>query len=399
VSTVKAVNFQVGQSLTASQNFSWYQPASPDGTVRLGVGNAGATTSDVLVANSSGNVGIGTSSPNLSGSSTSLTVNTGTAANYSSLELASGGALNFYINSNNAATYISSQGTRPMVFYTNGSERMRIDSSGNLGLGVTPSGWATNGTKALQFPGGAVAGYTNGTSNNQLLAYCNAYNNGTNSIYINSDYATYYRQYNGTHAWFNAPSGTAGNAISFTQAMTLDASGNLIVGVTSALASGGTTIASSASTPYVYVSGSATTNAASGFQLYSSGASAYRFYVGFGGTISATSTTITSISDQRLKENIVDIDVGLSSILALKPRKFDWKPGKGKDKKGDRGWIAQEFEQVFPEMIDQWIDPAPEGEEPYKAVNADLIPVIVKAIQELSAQVTTLQAEINALKA
>jgi hypothetical protein len=106
-----------------------------------------------------------------------------------------------------------------------------------------------------------------------------------------------------------------------------------------------------------------------------------------GGTIYATSTTITAISDQRLKENIQDIDVGLDSILALKPRKFDWKEGKGKDKKGDRGWIAQEFEQVFPEMIDEWKDPAPEGEEPYKSVNADLIPVLVKAIQELSAKV------------
>ena len=85
-------------------------------------------------------------------------------------------------------------------------------------------------------------------------------------------------------------------------------------------------------------------------------------------------------------------------IMALKPRKFDWKAGKGKDKKGDRGWIAQEFEQVFPDMIDQWADPAPEGEEPYKAVNADLIPVLVKAIQELKAELDATKAEVAALK-
>jgi len=70
----------------------------------------------------------------------------------------------------------------------------------------------------------------------------------------------------------------------------------------------------------------------------------------------------------------------------LKPRKFDWKEGKGKDIKDDRGFIAQEFEQVFPDLIDKWADPAPEGEEPYKSVRQDLIPVLVRAIQELKAE-------------
>ena len=109
------------------------------------------------------------------------------------------------------------------------------------------------------------------------------------------------------------------------------------------------------------------------------------------GTISATNTTISGISDARLKENVQDIDVGLGAILALKPRKFDWKAGKGKDIKGDRGFIAQEFETVFPNLIDEWKENAPEGEAPYKSVRQDLIPVLVKAIQELA-------AEVNALK-
>lgn len=110
-----------------------------------------------------------------------------------------------------------------------------------------------------------------------------------------------------------------------------------------------------------------------------------------GGTVFATNTTISAISDARLKENVQDIDVGLSAILSLKPRKFDWKEGKGKNIKGDRGFIAQEFEQVFPQLVDEWKDPAPEGEAPYKSVRQDLIPVLVKAIQELA-------AEVNALK-
>ena len=54
MSTLKTNACQLGQSATASNNFTWYQPTVPDGTVRLGQGNSGATTSDILVASSSG---------------------------------------------------------------------------------------------------------------------------------------------------------------------------------------------------------------------------------------------------------------------------------------------------------------------------------------------------------
>jgi hypothetical protein len=125
---------------------------------------------------------------------------------------------------------------------------------------------------------------------------------------------------------------------------------------------------------------------------------AYRFYVSASGTVFAANTTISSISDRRVKENIVDLDVGLNEIMALKPRKFDWKAGKGKDIKNDRGFIAQEFETVFPDLIDTWKDEAPEGEEPYKSLRADLIPVIVKALQELKADNDALRARLAALE-
>jgi hypothetical protein len=171
--------------------------------------------------------------------------------------------------------------------------------------------------------------------------------------------------------------------------MTLDASGNLLVGKTAASVTtvGFQTLANGE----VSAAMAASTSAATTFNVWSTGASAYRFYVGMNGTINATNTTISAISDARLKENVQDIDVGLGAILALKPRKFDWKAGKGKDIKGDRGFIAQEFEQVFPQLVDEWKDAAPEGEAPYKSVRQDLIPVLVKAIQELA-------AEVNALK-
>jgi hypothetical protein len=175
-----------------------------------------------------------------------------------------------------------------------------------------------------------------------------------------------------------------------TERVRIDASGNLLVVKTATnlqvvgceLKANGTVFSTLVDT---------TDAAASSYQLYSTGAAAYRFYVGLGGTVFATNTTISAISDARLKENVQDLDVGLAAILALKPRKFDWKAGKGKDIKGDRGFIAQEFETVFPNLVDEWKDPAPEGEAPYKSVRQDLIPVLVKAIQELT-------AEVNALK-
>jgi hypothetical protein len=107
------------------------------------------------------------------------------------------------------------------------TEQMRLNSSGNLGLGVTPSAWGA-ATKAIDITGfGSVGGSTG------FQATTNSFFNGTNWIYKNTATAALYTQNTGVHAWFNAGSGTAGNAISFTQAMTLDASGNLGVGTTS----------------------------------------------------------------------------------------------------------------------------------------------------------------------
>jgi hypothetical protein len=77
----------------------------------------------------------------------------------------------------------------------------------------------------------------------------------------------------------------------------------------------------------IYCVSSATSNASESYGMYSTGASNYRFYVGWGGTIFATNTTISSLSDARVKENIRDLDSGLDKIMALKPRLFDWKEG------------------------------------------------------------------------
>jgi hypothetical protein len=283
-----------------------------------------------------------------------------------------------------------------LALYTTASgtstERVRIDSSGNVGLGVTPSAW---GGSYKGFQVAATGAFASNGSNGTVIAH-NAYYDGTNDKYLITGAASRVFQFNGGVRFDLASSGSAGSNISFTQAMTLDASGNLLVGKT---VSNDVTVGG-----YILPTGqygatmAASTNASSTYNVYSTGASNYRFYVGMGGTVYATVTTISGISDIRYKENIRDLDDGLDVVMALKPRKFDWKEGKGADTKNARGFIAQEFETVFPDLIDTWKDEAPEGEEPYKSVRADLIPVLVKAIQEQQALITQLQADVAALK-
>jgi hypothetical protein len=108
----------------------------------------------------------------------------------------------------------------------NASEALIITDSGNLGLGVTPSAWGSN-SKPLQMADGSVWGISSLTG--YVSVGGNYYYDG-NYKYIKTSNATDYYQYNGQHAWRNAPSGTAGNAITFTQAMTLTAAGRLLIG-------------------------------------------------------------------------------------------------------------------------------------------------------------------------
>jgi len=273
-----------------------------------------------------------------------------------------------------------------------GGTRMTLNSTG-LGVGVTPSAWGSNWKANHVGTVGSFASSGAGSAPPTAMVI-GAYNDNTNWKYqFSSTGAARYEMTGANagsaHAWYISPGGTAGNNITFTQAMTLDASGNLLVGKSVSLFS--TVGVEASGTGFISATNSASTNASTNLSVYSTGAAAFRFYVGLGGTVFATNTTISAISDARLKENVQDLDVGLGAILALKPRKFDWKAGKGKDIKGDRGFIAQEFEQVFPQLVDEWKDEAPEGEAPYKSVRQDLIPVLVKAIQELTARVQTLE--------
>jgi hypothetical protein len=114
---------------------------------------------------------------------------------------------------------------------TSPTTKLKLDLAGNLGLGVTPSAWGGN-ARVLEGANGSALTFNSAAPETAITS--NAYYNGSNWIYKTSDEASRYsvNGYNGSHTWEVAASGTAGNAISFTQAMTLDASGNLNIGTT-----------------------------------------------------------------------------------------------------------------------------------------------------------------------
>ena len=175
--------------------------------------------------------------------------------------------------------------------------------------------------------------------------------------------------------------------------MTLDNSGNLFLNGTGGAGNiNWDPNGNATGCPYSIAFSSSNNSAYEYHSMYYTGASQYQFYVDWGGTVHARSIVITSLSDQRLKTNIKDISTGLSQILALQPRNFDWIDN---SKTNATGFIAQEFQQIFPNSVTKF--KAGEDGIEYLAMNhEELIPSMVKAIQELSAQVTALQAKVGA---
>jgi hypothetical protein len=263
-----------------------------------------------------------------------------------------------------------------------------LDSSGNLGLGVTPSAWG-GGFKAAQITAGLSLA-SNGA--NSAIVGQNYYYDGTNNRYLGSFAASGYQQSNGAHSWYTAPSGTAGSAISFTQALTLNASGNLLLGTTSqdgrfavngpATSTPLVTFFSSTAgdvgqaalsigkqdnnttTSQVIIRATILSTGAGQGQINANGANALAF-----GTF----------SDRRLKENITDLEPQLANIMALRPVEFDYIASEGGGHQ--TGFIAQEMQAVYPDAVG-------EREDGMLTVSgwSKTEARLVKAIQELKAE-------------
>ena len=102
-------------------------------------------------------------------------------------------------------------------------------------------------------------------------------------------------------------------------------------------------------------------------------------------------------SDARVKTNIKPLETGLNIINALNPVEFDYII----DGKHDISFLAQEYEKVLPDQVSETSDITDEikaltNGEPLKQLNQNLVPYLVKAIQELNAKITALEAKLGA---
>jgi hypothetical protein len=276
-----------------------------------------------------------------------------------------------------------------IAFTEGGTEAMRIDSSGNVGIGVTPSAWSTaNSIKALQIPSGALWNF----STNYLYLGQNYYWNGSNRIYINTDGASEYQQNAGVHSWYTAPSGTAGTTATLTERMRIDSSGNLLVGTTTNPSSGksGLVCGQGINSRAGYGSTTTTTNA---INFYYGGATVALY-------VDTTSLgAITTASDYRIKRNIeTQLDSGLKKILKLRPVTYQIADYNNLFKANDEikeGFIAHEVQEV----IASGAEGIKDDPNQIQSLRVDaILAVAVKAIQEQQAIITDLKSRIEALE-
>jgi trimeric autotransporter adhesin len=232
-----------------SNDYAFINFNSTDGSEALGaIGvhrTAAATASLIFYSNdgtagvnevgrfdASGNLGVGAAATAgvVNANSTRVTIAGTNAASNGGEFIAGGAAAQISMASGTSKSYLWGSGAYPMSFGTNSTERMVLDASGNLGLGVVPSAWISV-YKSIEFGiGAAVIGRTDDSS---LSILTNLYRNSAGDyIYKNTgDLATLMTTESGGFSWNTAASGTAGGTASLSNIMTLDASGNLGIGV------------------------------------------------------------------------------------------------------------------------------------------------------------------------
>jgi hypothetical protein len=290
------------------------------------------------------------------------------------------------INANNTTGLVSTADTSGVLqLQTNGTTAVTVDDSQRVGVGVTPSAWDT--LKQLDVgSGGGIWGTAA-----QVGIGSNVYYGTSNFRYKATNVASALQVDGNVFKFLTAASGTAGNAISFTQAMTLDASGNLLVGTTGNATTGGLMAIPNSNNSLLRIG-----------HVTGSGNTSYYHQFYYDGTLigsiwqsGTTAVAYNTTSDYRLKTNITPLSGALEKVMALKPSQFDWIDGRPDD-----GFIAHELQAVLPNVVGGEKDAVnAEGNHAYQQVDyARIVTTLTAAIQEQQALITQLQADVAALK-
>jgi hypothetical protein len=280
-----------------------------------------------------------------------------------------------------------------IAFAEGGAEVARIDSNGNLGIGTSSPSFklqvnsvTTNGT-SLQAGPCTLSGF----SSQGFFAGAATLSSGGTWTATNTASAQIGILGSGAMTFSTNDSLTVGNTFTPTERMRIDSSGDLLVGVTSGDGRIRMKQSADAHTGTFVIENFGNTNTWS-FLIGSDN----NFYVGYNGSsrgqFNNSSGAYTALSDQRLKKNIASVSYGLDSVMSLNPVEYNMVDELDESQK-HLGFIAQEASQVLPSTVSEF----PDGT--LGMDRTEIIPVLVKAIQEQQAIITDLKSRIEALEA
>jgi hypothetical protein len=374
----------------------------------------GGTTFNMFI-NSTGNVGIGTTTPNSFGGGYRTLAIAGTGTEGGMIQSMVGSTSALFIGTNSSQCFFAEPRNVFMTFSTNDTERMRITAEGNLGFGMTPY---NNGlSKAIDLVGG---GGMFGFNNNFYLSG-NGYFTDSWRYKTTGSIAIIEMASSGIITFATSSSGSANAVASPTEKMRITSGGQVGVATTTISSAFNMQVGNNAgviattvlrlqnsylegTTGYYGAQITAVDNGVDGhnlqFQTRANASSGFstRMTITTTGNIGAPSgTNIYNASDIRLKQNISKTTYGLDTISALNPVKFNWVDGfePSEDGKDMLGFVAQEVQQVIPEAVELFGgDINLNGEiitTPLRVNEKFIIPVLVKAIQELKTEIDTLK--------
>lgn len=386
--------------------------------------------SSANVSYSAGNVGIGTDSP-----ATGLHVNKDWVSSYGSINIShstnSLGGIGIRCNNvykggflyrgGSAGAYLDiiTNDAEPVVFSTSSTERMRIDSAGKVGIGVSPS-------VKLDIDGSNY----NASSPTTLKITDHSSNTGINTIQGTIQFrGRYWSGDDNTAVETKICSlkgfddGSTGSALAFytqsnggsnsAERMRITSSGAVTIGTTS-LSNGGRLQVSSSG---IHYNGININNTSGDIAMVSTlgsncnNSSSYNFiavtgtgdkcYILGNGNLQNINNSYGALSDAKLKENIVDATPKLDKVMQLQVRNFNLIDDENKLKQ--IGFIAQEIEEVFPSIVEELTDMDeernPTGTTTKAVKSTVLIPILVKAMQEQQAIIEELKSRIEVLEA
>ena len=349
----------------------------------------GGTTTKMIIT-SVGNVGIGTTTPTDIAGYTSLTINNN--SNGPLIDLNNSGTNNMRILCLSAIDQ-RIYGAGALSFYTSGSNRMSITSAGNVGIG-TSSPNLTSVNRTTVDINGPIQSLLSFSSGGTALSYI--FNDGYNfTLNTGTGYMNF--QVNGSERMRIGSTASQWDLMIGTTSVLQPSTGRASVSINGSANSIVSLGVGEAVKGYVYHGGT---------QMYIEnsvgGGNLYVVSGGAGGvTLASGASSWTATSDERLKNINSTIENAVDKLSTLRTVNFSWKSDS--TNKENLGLIAQDVEKVFPQIVDK--DKLNNGANEqtdhteYLGVRyTEMVPVLVKAIQELKTQNDALQSRIETLE-